>query len=209
MNTLTREVLRKLFHLTELLVIGGYSFLHFYFSPKIGVLGLTALLLILLEIEYIRIDYQTRIGSRLTQFFSRFILRKHEKNNLTGAIFFVISTIIAFSAFDYPIALTALMFSVIGDLVSAIMGTTFGRAKIFRNKSYVGTFSGLLANLIIGALLLEDMPIVYIPMAFVASFVEMLTQKLDDNLTVPLFAGFAGQCIVFFGGIVIPQSLFI
>jgi hypothetical protein len=34
-------------------------------------------------------------------------------------------------------------------------------------------------------------------MALVASIVELMTGKLDDNLTVPLFAGFTGQIIAY------------
>ena len=41
-------------------------------------------------------------------------------------------------------------------------------------------------------------------MAIVASFVEVITNKLDDNLTVPLFAGFVGQMIVYYGDLVLP-----
>lgn len=206
MSTLSKELLRKLVHLMQLPIIAGYTFLHFYFSPRIGLLALTALLLILLEIEYFRVDYQTWIGNQITQILSRFfILRRHERTNVAGAIFFVISGIIVFSTFDYQIALLALLFTVFGDLVSALMGIAFGESKIFRNKSYIGTFSGLLVNIIIGWIVLPNFPIIFIPMAFSASFVETLTQKLDDNLTVPLFSGFIGQLIVFWQQIVLPS----
>lgn len=204
MSTLSKELLRKLVHLMQLPIIAGYTFLHFYFSPRIGLLALTALLLILLEIEYFRVDYPTWIGTQITKILSRlFILRRHERTNVTGAIFFVISGIIVFSTFDYQIALLALLLTVFGDLASAVMGIAFGESKIFRSKSYIGTFSGLLVNIIIGWIVLPDFPIIFIPMAFSASFVETLTQKLDDNLTVPLFSGFIGQLIVFWQQIVL------
>lgn len=204
-QALKKELLRKLVHLMQLPIIIGYTFLHFYFSQRIGILALTALLLILLEIEYIRVDYQTWLGDRITQFLSRlFILRRHEKTNVTGAIFFIISAIIVFSAFDYQIALAALLLTVFGDFASALMGISFGETKIFRNKSYVGTFSGLLVNIIIGWIILPAYPLIFLSMAFTASFVETLTQKLDDNLTVPLFSGFIGQLIIFSQKIVLP-----
>lgn len=204
MSTLKREIIRKLIHLIEVPIIVGYSVLHFYFSPKIGVLSLTGLLLLLLEIEYFRIDYQTQIGAQITEFFGKFALRRHERNNVVGAIFFVISTIIAFSVFEYPIALLALLLSVFGDLAAAIMGIAFGKTKIFRNKSYVGSLSGLIINILIGFILIPMYPQIFLPMALTASVVETLTQKLDDNLTVPLFAGFVGQLIVFWDKIVLP-----
>jgi dolichol kinase len=204
MSTLKKEILRKLIHLIEVPIIVGYTIIHFYFSPKIGVLSLTGLLLLLLEIEYFRIDYETRLGAQITEFFSKFILRKHERNNIVGAIFFVVATIIAFSVFDYPIALLALLLTVFGDLAAAIMGIAFGSKKIFRNKSYIGTFSGLIVNILIGLIIIPTYPQVFLPMAFTASIVETLTQKLDDNLTVPLFAGFIGQVIIVSNEIVLP-----
>lgn len=205
MSSLSRELLRKLFHLLELVIIAGYTFLHFSFSPRIGELALTGLLLILLEIEYFRVDYQTKLGSQLTNFFSKYLLRKRERNNVTSSIFFVISTIIAFSAFSYSIALLALLLTVFGDLVAAIMGKAFGIKKIFRNKSYVGTLSGLFVNILVGIILLPNLPEIFLPMAFTASIVETLTQKLDDNLTVPLFAGFVGEIILVIWQIPLPQ----
>lgn len=205
MTDLSKELLRKLVHLLEIPIIVGYTYLHFTVSPKLGVLAITALLLILLEIEYFRIDYRTRLGAQITDFFARLVmLRKHERNNLTSAISFVIATIIAFSAFDYQIALVALLMTVLGDFTAALMGLTFGEKKIFRNKSYVGTISGLIVNLLIGFIILPNLPGIFIPMAFTASIVETMTQKLDDNLTVPLFAGFIGQLIVFLWQIILP-----
>lgn len=204
MSILKKEILRKLIHLIEIPIIVGYTIIHFYFSPKIGVLSLTGLLLLLLEIEYFRIDYETRLGTQITEFFSKFILRKHERNNIVGAIFFVMATIIAFSVFDYPIALLALLLTVFGDLAAAIMGIAFGGKKIFRNKSYIGTISGLIVNILMGIIIIPNYPQVFLAMAFTASVVETLTQKLDDNLTVPLFAGFVGQLIIFSNKIVLP-----
>lgn len=179
-----------------LFIIFGYGFLLNTFSQRVAVLALTTLLLVLLEIEYFRIDYQNKTIGEINKLFAH-LLRKHERNNLIGSTFFCISTIIAFAAFDYPIALLSLLLAVFGDTAAAIVGTVWGSKKIFRNKSYAGTLSGFLVNLITGALVMSGQPIIFIPMALTASVVEMMTKKLDDNLTVPLFSGFVGQLIVF------------
>lgn len=206
MSPLSRELIRKSVHLLQLPIIAAYSVTQYYFSSQTATLGLTALLLLLLEFEYIRIDYQTKLGSRLTDFFSRiFILRKHEKNNVTGAIFFTMSTIIAFSSFDYTIALLALLMAIFGDFAAAVAGITFGKKKIFRNKSYVGCLTGLFVNITMGAFVLPGFSSLYLPMAVTATVVEGLTQKLDDNLTVPLFSGFIGQLAVYWFHISLPS----
>jgi len=58
--------------------------------------------------------------------------------------------------------------------------------------------AGFVANLAVGFVVLPQFFYIVVPMAVVASFVELITNKLDDNLTVPLFAGFMGQLIVYF-----------
>jgi dolichol kinase len=144
-----------------------------------------------MEVEYLRLEIKPKLPDSFKVF------RPREKDNVTGAIFFVAATIIAVSVFDYPIAFLALMFTVFGDLTSSMAGIKFGKHKMFRNKSFEGFISGLAVNLLVGAFLMPGLPAIYIMMAFVASTVELLTGKLDDNLTVPLFAGFTGQLIAY------------
>lgn len=197
------ELLRKLIHLLELPVIIGYALLRFYFSQQVALIGLTALLLILIKIEYFRVDYETRIGTWVTDFLIKLrILREHERSNVTSAIYFVISTIIVFSAFEYRIALLALLLTVFGDLAASLSGMAFGTKKIFRRKSYIGTLTGFMVNIIVGIAIMPNEPVIFLPMAVFASIVETITQKLNDNLTVPLFAGFVGQLIVFLNSVI-------
>lgn len=194
MRRFTRELLRKTFHLLGgLLVVFLYAILHKFFSDRIAILGLTALLLLLLEIEYVRIEHELSLPGHVES-----LLRRHEKNSLTGALWITASSIIAFAAFDYPIAFLALLFAIFGDLASSIFGMKFGKRKLYAKKSWVGFFAGLFVNVFCGYLILPEQPIVFLSMALVASVVELVTSKLDDNFTVPLFAGFVGQSMVFF-----------
>ena len=91
-----------------------------------------------------------------------------------------------------------MLMTVFGDLVASLTGVAFGSKKIFKNKSYIGTSCGLIANIAVGYIVMPQHSEIIIPMAVTASFVEMVTKKLDDNLTVPLFAGFVGQLVVFY-----------
>jgi len=202
-SSLIWEYLRKAFHLSSLLIVVGYTLLLLFTTERIAILSMTALLLILLEVEYVRLEHKPRIAAVLDGAF-----RKHEKDNISGAVFIVISCIICFAVFDYWIAFMALLMTVFGDLVSALMGKTFGKRKLYRNKTIIGTGSGLAANVIVGVLTLPSFLIVTIPMAITATITEMVTNKLDDNLTVPLFAGFLGQMIVIFFEIELPPIEF-
>jgi len=190
-KSLRKEILRKMFHLMEVPVLLIYAFTRYFWSEKVATLVLTGLFLLLMEIEYIRLETKIRIPDSFNVF------RAKEKDSVASSIFFVAATIMVFSVFDFSIAFTALMLTVFGDLASALVGIKFGKTKIFHQKTLEGFLAGLVMNLLVGFLLMPDYPALYITMAFVASAVELLTGKLDDNLTVPLFAAFTGQIVAF------------
>ncbi len=198
-NSIIWEFLRKGVHLSGLLIVVGYTLILHFFSARIAILAMTALLLILLEIEYVRLEHRSRITAMFDSLF-----RKHEKDNISGAVFLVISCVICFSAFDYWIAVVALFMTVFGDLFAALVGRAFGKTMLYNTKSVVGTLAGLAANVVVGILILPEVPYVVFAMAFVATFTELMTNKMDDNLTVPLFAGFVGQMLVYFFALELP-----
>lgn len=190
-RVLRKEFLRKFVHLLELPVLLVYTVVAALYGPQAGILALTAILVILLEIEYIRLEYKLKLPVVID------ILRRHEKDNIAGNIFFISSTIICFAAFDYPIALIALLITVFGDLAAALIGIKFGRTRIFRKKTLEGFLAGFLVNLLVGLMIIPGEWKIFVPMALTASLVELWTGKLDDNLTVPLAGGFVGQILFY------------
>jgi len=198
---LKHEFIRKIIHLVSgLAIITIYTALLIFVSESIALFVITGLLLILLEIEYVRIEHSTKILHKL-----QVLLRPHEQDNITGSVFFLISCIICFAAFNYWIAVLAMSMMIFGDFFAAIIGKSFGKIKLHKQKTIIGTLGGLMANLLIGILILPEFFFVFIPMAIIASLVELLTNKLDDNLTVPLFAGFMGQMIVKYYNLNLPS----
>lgn len=194
------ELLRKTVHLSGLLIVVGYTLILHFFNDRVAILTMTALLLILLEIEYIRLEHR----SRFTAFFDS-LFRKHEKDNISSAVFLMVSCIICFAAFDYWIAVVALFMTVFGDLFAALFGKAFGKTILYNTKTYVGTIAGLLANVGVGILILPEVVYLVVIMGVVASFTELVTNKMDDNLTVPLFTGFVAQMLVYFLHIDLPS----
>lgn len=193
-KSLRKEILRKLFHLMEVPVVIGYTLVRHYFNERLATLVITVLFLLLLEIEYVRLEYKPKIPDMFDVF------RHSEQNNITGTIFFIAATIIVFAAFDYPIAITALLLTVFGDLAAALVGIKFGKRFLHKDKTLEGLLAGFTMNCIVGYLCLPAYPAIFFSMAAVASIVELLTGKLDDNLTVPLFSAFTGQIIVYLIG---------
>lgn len=198
-SSLKKEILRKMFHLMEIPVLLVYSYVRYFWDERVAILALTALFLFLLEVEHVRLEVKPKIP------FISGLFRPRERNNVTGTVFFISATIIVFGAFDYPIAMLSLLLTVFGDLVSALVGIKFGRHRFFRTKkTWEGFVAGLATNLLVGWLFLPTLPFVFIPMAVVASCVELITNKLDDNITVPLFSGFTGQMIVYLMAFTLP-----
>lgn len=193
------EFLRKTVHLSGLLIVVGYTIILHFFSERVAVLAMTGLLLVLLEIEYVRLVHKPKIVALFNDIF-----RQHERDNVSGAVFLVISCIICFSAFDYWIAVVALFMTVFGDLFAALVGRSFGKTQIYNNKTIVGTLAGFAANVIVGFLILPEFVYGIWAMAIVASFTEVITNKMDDNLTVPLFAGFTGQMLMYIMDVQLP-----
>lgn len=187
LSKLQRELPRKLFHLFGLVLVLGYTIVDLFFGKRIALLSLTGLLLVLMEIEYVRLEHSLSLPGRLAS-----LMRKHERDRVTGAVWLTAGSIISFAVFDYSIAVLAFFFVIFGDTCASLIGIAFGKQKLYRKKSWAGFFGGLAANLGCGILLMPTAPFVYVPMALTASLVEVFTSKLDDNFTVPLFAGFVG-----------------
>ncbi len=184
------EIKRKAIHVAILLIIILYAILEKSVSKQISLFTLVFILLFLLVAEFIRLELNIEVP------IIRQILRAKEERKMHGAIYFLSATIICLAVFDFKIALAALLMTVFGDMFAALVGQIFGKTLIFRNKTLSGGLTELVVNLIVGFIVLNNIYII-IAMAFTATIVETFVSELDDNLFVPLFAGFVGQLLFF------------
>ncbi len=196
LNKFYKELLRKLVHMTGLGLVAVHAGFKFYWNDQAATMFLAAMLLVLLKIEYVRLEYHFHLPEPLNLF------RRKEKKHAAGWIFFVSGMIIVFASFDYPLAVAALMMTIFGDMFAALVGMRFGKKKMYKKKTYVGFGAGLLANLLVASAVLglEMWPVIGV-MAIVASVIELITEKMDDNLTVPLFSAFAGYLMAWAVGL--------
>lgn len=194
-----REILRKLFHLYQLPVIFGYIILRYQFSERVAIFALVILLMLILEFEMLRLEWKVKFPDPFG------IIRKSERHRATGMLYMILATIVVFAVFDFRIALTALLLTVFGDLVSAIVGMQYGKRTIKNGKSWEGFGAGLITNIIVAIIFLWDFPLVGLLMAVTASVVEFITYKMDDNLTVPIFSAFIGHTAAFIIGVSLVQ----
>ncbi len=190
-DDLINELKRKTIHLTSIIIVLTY----YYFGKQAVLSLLTIYLILMLELEYFRIEW----GKRLP--FVHSLFRTKEADRLGGHVFFTIGSIIAISVFPEEIASAAVLMTTFGDASAAIFGKAFGRTWIpgLKNRAIEGCAAEFIADVIIGWIFLPGW-ITILAMAGTATIVETLTNKMDDNLLIPLFSGFNGQLVLFIIG---------
>ncbi len=201
------EIARKMFHLSAVLLIVIYLAVSYFFSYFWGLAIIAVILALLALFEYIRLVLKKRIP--IISWFWQ-LKRPSEKKKLGTEVYFVVGILICFAVFDLRIAVAAVLMATFGDLATALIGKKFGKRLIkgIESKTWEGVIAELAVNLIAGFLVLRTalwwfgsgfgQPLwpVIIGMAAVATVVETTTRRVPDNLTVPVFSGFAGQVIL-------------
>jgi dolichol kinase len=181
------EVLRKSVHIVSILIIFIYEFF-----GKGAVLWVLMLFLVAaLVLDYFRVEH----GMKIPFFYITY--RKDEADRFGGHIFFALGAISSIALFSREIAYAAILMATFGDLAAAMIGKFYGKRRVFQklfknDKSIEGSASEFVVDFLIGLLIVEN-PIVSLVMAFLATLTETAVNKIDDNLMVPVFAGFFGQ----------------
>ncbi len=138
------------------------------------------------------------------------LLRTHERQGaITGATYYLISTLLCIFFFYKQPAIVCIFFMVLGDTSAALVGKMWGRMKLTGQKSLEGSaacFIVCTATAIFFFSFLFDSGVQLQPEfsslvvalvgASVATIVELLPLRVDDNLTVPLISGAAMQLII-------------
>jgi len=154
------------------------------------VISLCVVTCIFLAFELIRL----RAPGINTWFLSFFkpLLRREEASRLTGTSYLLIASLIAFLAFQRDVAVLALSFLAVGDAMATIVGKWIGKRKLL-GKTLEGDLACFVSCVVIGLVLCHagvDIPILVILAGSVgASVMEAIPLPINDNLTMPLFAG--------------------
>ena len=157
-------------------------------QEKIGFI-LIALLLVSMLWDYIRIEKGFLKGHLL--------FKEREHNFVHRSTFIILATIVVFALFDIRIAFAAICMSIFGDAAATFFGLYFGKTKINKknDKTWMGFLMNFIVNLIIGFLFIGE-PMVIFWMAFSAAIIEAHTEKLEDNLLIPIVSGSIGSFIL-------------
>jgi len=188
------EIRRKIMHTWPIIIPIAYRFV-----------SKDTALMVMLPIcaFYVFCDIFRHFHGGFRQLFDRIItahfLREHEKNGLIGSSYFIFGALLAIILFPKPVTIASLYILVISDAMAAIVGTGWGKTRIFA-KSLEGSIAFFVSGTIIVLLAMQDKPLWgesamqghlwWGVLAVVgATLVELFPTGLDDNLTVPLVAG--------------------
>lgn len=182
----TSELARKAIHVSSLAIP-----IALYLLPvTVSRIGLLVLAVVTLAGDVLRL-HVPQIRPIFYFAFGR-IVRDHERFNLLGSTYLLLSALLCIWAFDKPIAVIALGFLIVGDTAAALVGKRWGRVKIL-NKSLEGSLACFAACLLVGWAYPgpEVTWTMILVGAFTATVFELLPIPLDDNLRMTLSAGFA------------------
>ncbi|MBU3923568.1 MAG: CTP--2,3-di-O-geranylgeranyl-sn-glycero-1-phosphate cytidyltransferase [Nanoarchaeota archaeon] len=189
MPNLLFEARRKFIHIL------GLGYLLFYWlifklfqSSKIAILYLLSVLILFVVIDFFRITGKKKIPV------FHILFRTKEENSLGGQVYYILGMILALCLFDFKIAFAVILMTVLGDAAAAMFGIAFGKhwIKSLEDTAWEGVIAEFTVDIIIGYFIIGNWYII-IPMALMATVVETIFPHIDDNLAIPIFAGFVGQ----------------
>ena len=177
------EIRRKIMHTYPIVIPIVYR----YISKE------TALtILIPICAVYVFFDVFRHFHKGFKEIFDRIIttnfLREHEKNGLIGSSYFIFGALLSIILFPKPVAIASLYILIICDAAAAIVGSGWGRTRIF-NKSLEGSLAFFISGMIVVVFAMPDHLLWGMLAVLGAALVELLPTGLDDNLTIPLVAG--------------------
>ena len=121
------------------------------------------------------------------------LLREKEASRLTGTVYSFAGALIAFLVFPRDIAMLALSFLAVGDAMATIVGKRIGKTRLFGKKTLEGDLACFVSCIAVGFIGyfagLEVSWLAILVGSLGATIAEAIPLPVNDNLTLPLFAG--------------------
>jgi dolichol kinase len=168
-------MVRKLFHFSGIIIPVTYLF-----TDKQTALIVTAgIFAVAIVLETLRIKGFMRIA------FIDKNMKKEESNRLSGSFFYILSGLITIILFEKTVAVSSLFILSIADPLSSLLGSRFGRVRLF-GKSVEGTMAFFVVSFLILRVFSFSVPVA-LPGAVIASLTELFSSRfIDDNLSIPI-----------------------
>jgi dolichol kinase len=184
----TGELARKATHLGALVIPGGYYFLQLDKADMLAIMIPVALLMVLIDIS--RLRNWTVYRSTVSRLMAPMIRNHEHAGDFSGATYILLSVCLTVALYSKPIAIAALAFIIVGDVLAALIGRKFGRHR-FGRKSVEGSLACLLGTIVVALIAPEIAVPVGVFGAVVATVTEAASSRIDDNISVPIISGLA------------------
>jgi glycerol-3-phosphate acyltransferase PlsY len=179
---------RGLFHLFGVLSIPVAAL----FLPRTVLLvSLGAVTFIALALELIRL--KVPLINRWFLSFFKPLLRKEEALRLTGTSYSLAGALIVFLVFPRDIAILAVSFLAVGDAMATIVGKQIGKTRLLGKRTLEGDLACFVSCIAVGFIgYFAGLKVSWLAIlvgSLGATIAEAVPLPLNDNLTLPLFAG--------------------
>jgi dolichol kinase len=189
------QVGRRTIHLVNGSAIATAYALLFTHEQVIHIFGTIACVVYILD--RVRIHYPEVL--RRAPWVNGVFFRAEEQFKESAMTPYAIAILLTILTFPKVVALIAIYTLAIADPLSAVVGITWGRRHIVPDKSVEGSlaFFGATFGIAFGALLadtgapISELVGAGLLVGLAGAVWEMLPIRIDDNLTIPLFVGFA------------------
>jgi dolichol kinase len=186
---------RRFFHLMNGVSVATAYAIFFTHTQIIHVFGTIACLVYVFD--RVRIAYP-EIVARYAPAANRLLVRAEEQVRESAMTPYAIAVLLTILTVPKPAALIAIYTLAIADPASAVVGISWGRHKLFPDRSLEGTLAFFGSTLAIAMLVLFGATLAsmwtVVAMAFLialaAGAFDLVPLRIDDNLTIPLFVGF-------------------
>ena len=187
---------RRLFHVVNGVSTATAYTLFFTHEQVIHVFGTIAC--VVYVVDRVRIAYPETVARR-APWVNRLLVRAEEQVRESAMIPYAIAVLLTILTVPKPAALVAIYTLAVADPLAAVVGIRHGRRRIAHNRSLEGSLAFFGATVVIAALVLglgaDASPLAIAgasgTIALAAAGCELLPLRIDDNLTIPLFVGFA------------------
>ena len=187
---------RRFFHLLNGVSTATAYAVLFSHEQVIHIFGTIACVVYI--VDRVRIAYPEVVARHFPSV-NRLLVRAEEQFRESAMIPYAIAVLLTILTVPKPAALVAIYTLAIADPLAAIVGITYGRRRIAQNRSLEGSCAFFVATLAIAALVLSQGTDVStmavagasVTIALTSAACELLPVRIDDNLTIPLFVGFA------------------
>jgi len=175
------QVYRKVWHISFLWAPVAY---YYWLDNRTAVVLSLLALTFFFVLDLIRLNWSR--GNEIAYRHFSWLLREGERKGFNTSIYFALSCLVCALFFEKRVTVLCIALLCVGDPVAAIVGTRYGTIRIL-NKSLQGSLACFVACFLVAQILFD--PVIAFWAAITATFFELISSRLNDNLSVPIFSG--------------------